>query len=140
MHQPRPHGTFGTDGDEDAAALEMLARRLTNAKTLSGVDSLRMSRTLPSGAMAIAQDMGGVFKVIVQPRPQGLPTPGQRDDLAEPYIPMLFSGVIKKAVVRPGEGVEIELTEQARLRLSGYLPDQDPVPKNVKLQRMVDQC
>ena len=68
MHQPRPHGTFGTDGDEDAAALELLARRLTNVKDLSGLSSLRMSRTLPSGAMAIAQDMGGVFKVIVQPR------------------------------------------------------------------------
>ena len=73
MHQPRPHGTFGTDGDEDAAALELLARQLTNAKTLSGVDSLRMSRTLPSGASALATDAGGIFKVIVQPRSQGSP-------------------------------------------------------------------
>ena len=58
MHQPRPHGTFGTDGDEDAAALELLARRLTNAKTLSGVDSLRMSRTLPSGGSAVVWAAG----------------------------------------------------------------------------------
>ena len=134
MHQPRPHGTFGTEGDEDAAALEMLARRLTNAKDLSGLSSLRMSRTLPSGAMAIAQDMGGIFKVIVQAHPQP-PEQARTDGLATTYIPALFSGVIKKAVVRPGEGVEIALTEQARRRLSGYLPDQDLPPKNVKLQR-----
>lgn len=135
MHQPRPHGTFGTDGDEDAAALELLARRLTNVKDLSGLGSLRMSRTLPSGAMAIAQDMGGVFKVIVQPRPQESPVTEPNDGLAEHYIPMLFSGVIKKAVVRPGEGVEIELSEQARRRLSGYDPEAALPPKQVKLQR-----
>lgn len=140
MHQPRPHGTFGTDGDEDAAALELLARRLTDLKGLSGLDSLRMARTLPSGAMAVATDAGGIFKVIVQPRPQGPPVHDQQDGLAKPYIPMLFSGVIKKSVVRPGEGVEIGLSEQARRRLSGYQADQGPVPKrpipkDVKLQR-----
>lgn len=135
MHQPRPHGTFGTDGDEDAAALELLARRLTNVKDLSGLGSLRMSRTLPSGAMAIAQDMGGVFKVIVQPRLPQPPEQVRTDGLATTYIPALFSGVIKKAAVRAGEGVEIELTEQAMRRLKGGDPDAKDVPSRVKLQR-----
>lgn len=134
MHQPRPHGTFGTDGDEDAAALELLARRLTNAKTLSGVDSLRMSRTLPSGAMAIAQDAGGIFKVIVQKHPME-PEQPLTDGLAKTYVPMLFSGVIKKAIVAPGEGVEIEMTEQTRRRLAQYKPDEELPQKQVKLQR-----
>jgi len=44
VHQPRPHGTFGADAatEEDAAAAELLARRLTNFKTTSGLDSLKM--------------------------------------------------------------------------------------------------
>ena len=134
MHQPRPHGTFGTDSEEDAAALELLARRLTNAKTLSGVDSLRMSRTLPSGAMAVATDAGGIFKVITQ-QPLRETEPQFDDGLAKPYIPALFSGVIKTPRVRDGEGVAIELTEQARRRLSGYGVKQESVEKVVQLQR-----
>ena len=137
MHQPRPHGTFGTDGDEDAAALELLARRLTNAKTLSGVDSLRMSRTLPSGAMALAQDAGGIFKVIVQPRLHEGVAPENESGLAGTYIPMLFSGVVKKSAVRGQEGVGIELTKTTQRRLTSYDAGAKTPPTRVDLQRFV---
>ena len=140
MHQPRPHGTFGADAatEEDAAAAELLARRVTNFKTVSGLDSFKMTRTLPSGAMAIAVDMGGVFRVIIQTRPQQAPTE-ETDGLAKTYIPMLFCGVINSGVIRPGDGVRIKLTSETRRRLVSYSPgDQQPLPpQSVSLQRFV---
>lgn len=140
MHQPRPHGTFGAEAatEEDAAAAELLARRVTNFKTVSGLDSFKMTRTLPSGAIAIAVDMGGVFRVIIQPRPQQAPTE-ETDGLAKTYIPMLFCGVINSGVIRPGDGVRIKLTSETRRRLVSYSPgDQQPLPpQSVSLQRFV---
>ena len=69
MHQPRPHGRFfygeGELGAEDAAAAELLVRRLTNHKGLGGLDSLKMARTLPSGATAVAVDAGGVLRLLI---------------------------------------------------------------------------
>ena len=144
MHQPRPHGTFGAATEEDAAAAELLARRVTNLKQLSGLDSLRMARTLPSGAIAIAQDMGGVFKVIVQPRVLERPPPEPTDGLARSFIPMLFSGAIDKGRVRNDlpasqrEGIELRLSADTRRRLAGYDPEKAAkIKERVKLQRFV---
>ena len=122
MHQPRPHGLLAVGGeptDEDSAAVELLARRLTNLRTLSGVESMRMVRELPDGGYVIAQDMGGVFRCITH-KPEPPPPPPPFDGLAKDYIPMLFSGVVTKAAVMPGEGVEMRFTEQTRRRLSNY--------------------
>ena len=50
MHQPRPHGLHVTGGEltaDDSAAIELLARRLTNIKQTSDLPSLRMVRALP---------------------------------------------------------------------------------------------
>ena len=138
MHQPRPHGTFGADAatEEDAAAAELLARRVTNFKVVSGLDSFKMTRTLPSGAMAIAVDMGGVLRVIIQKRPEQAPPP-ESDGLAKSYIPMLFSGAISQGAVSPGAGVTIKLTQTARRRLVSYNPKAQLAPVNVSLQRFV---
>lgn len=138
MYQPLPHGLSAVGGaptEEDSAAVELLARRLTNLKQLSGLDSMRMVRQLPSGGYVIAQNMGGVFRAITHnPLPPAQPEPF--DGIAKDYIPMLFSGVITKEAVKEGEGVGIKLTEQCRRRIAGYkgsnLPD-----KNVELQRFV---
>lgn len=139
MHQPRPHGTFGADAatEEDAAAAELLARRLTNFKTVSGLDSLKMTRTLPSGAMAIATDMGGVLRVIIQRRPEPDLAPVESDGLAKSYIPMLFCGSISNGIVRGGEGVRIKLTSTTRRRLVSYDPGAPQPPSDVSLQRFV---
>ena len=139
MHQPRPHGTFGADAatEEDAAAAELLARRLTNFKTVSGLDSLKMTRTLPSGAMAIAVDMGGVLRVIIQRQPEPELSPMESDGLAKSCIPMLFCGAINSGIVRPGDGVLIKLTDMTRKRLTSYKPDATRAPTEVRLQRFV---
>ena len=136
MHQPRPHGLLAVGGEptsEDSAAIELLARRLTNLKTLSGVDSLRMVRTLPDGGYVIAQDMGGTFRCITH-KPAPPPPPPPFDGVAKDYIPMLFSGVVTKAILRQGEGLGMRFTEQTRRRLANYDPD-NLGPDRAALQR-----
>lgn len=135
MHQPRPYGRFAHEADlsgEDAAAVEKLARGLTNFKSVSQLDSLKRVATLSDGRQAVAMDMGGTFRILILERheiPERLP-----DGLAETHIPMLFSGVITKSTLREGEGAGIKLTEQTRRRLAGYEDDKLP-PKEVALQR-----
>lgn len=137
MHQPRPYGTFGAATEEDAAAVELLVRRLTNWKQLGGLESLRLSRTLPSGALAIAQDMGGVLKVIVQPPTQPQPEPAF-DGVAKGYIPMLFSGVIDRGVARNGGGIFVRFSSETRRRLAGYDPNRfNAIPKQAEMRRFV---
>ena len=132
MYQPRPHGRLavgGTPSDVDAAAIELLARRLTNLRRVSGVESLRMVRDLPDGGYVIAQDMGGVFRAITH-KPEVPPPPPPFDGLAKAYIPMLFSGVITDAIVPPDRGVGVRLTEQARRRLANYLAENTPAKEH----------
>lgn len=139
MHQPRPHGRFGPElNGEDAAAAELLMRRLTNIKALAGIDSLKMTRALPGGGSATALDMGGVVKLIVQPAPVFEEPQLVSDGLAKAFVPMLFSGAITASRVRPGEGVGMLLTEQTRRRLAGYSAQRLPaVARAQRLQRFV---
>ncbi|MFG5779860.1 hypothetical protein ACFIQF_22600 [Comamonas sp. J-3] len=135
MHQPRPYGLFGAEPEgEDAAAVDALMRRLGNIKTLSGVDSLKMTRALPGGGIATAISMGGILKVIVQ-APGEPPRLELGDGLAKATIPMFFSGVITKARVREGEAVEMDVTLQTRKRLAGYKDQLGP--ERLRLQRFV---
>ena len=138
MYQPRPHGLHVTGGEltaDDSAAIELLARRLTNIKQTSSLPSLRMVRALPDGGYAIAQDMGGVFSVRAFKAPEDGRQP-EFDGLAKDYTPALFSGVITKALLEGEEGTGIKLTEAARRRLSGYsTKTADLPPKDVSLQR-----
>lgn len=139
MHQPRPYGRFVGQtelSEADAAAVEALARSLTNFKSVSNLDSMKKVRELPSGRQAVAVDMGGTFRIMVYERHED---PEYRfEGLAETNLPMLYCGVITKAIVRKddGEGVRIKLTEQTRRRLSGYGEASLP-PKEVELQRFV---
>lgn len=139
MHQPLPYGLHGQiDSEEDAAAVDALVRRLTNLKAASGVSSLKMARTLPGGSIAIAQDMGGVRKVIVQP-PQVDPNEEKRQ-LPAPggYIPMMFSGVIDNGIVQSGQPVEVRLSDSCRKRLAGYNSENlAKIPKTARLHRFV---
>lgn len=136
MHAPRPYGRFAEQAElspEDAAAVERLARTVTNFKQLSALDSLKRVADLPSGRQAVAIDMGGVFRILVLERHEN--PEHELTGLAETYVPMLFSGVVTRAQVLEGEGVGIKLTEQTRRRLIGYREDEDLPPKDVALQR-----
>lgn len=138
MHKPRPHGRHSPGVDlskEDEAAAELLVRRLTNLKGASGLESFKMVRTLPSGVIAIAQDAGGVLRLIIQDK-QYPPEDDPFDGLAKENIPMLFSGAIHKSVVMPGDGVQINITQKTRQRLAGYKSNNMPNGR-LTLQRFV---
>lgn len=121
--------------DADSAAAELLARRLTNLKQVSNIDSLRMVRNLPDGGYVVAQDMGGNFRVIAH-KPAPPPPEPPFEGVATPYIPMLFSGRIQGAAPDEDQGVGVLLTEICRRRLAGYGDDGlRSVPGKVELQR-----
>ncbi|HGP0016733.1 TPA: hypothetical protein ACLESH_002442 [Pseudomonas aeruginosa] len=139
MYSPRPYGRFAEDAElsaDDAAAVERLARNLTNFKQASDLANLKRVADLPSGRQAVAIDMGGVFRILVLEQHE-LPQ-FRFDGVAQTNIPMLFSGVITHAqVLTDGQGVGIRLTEQTRRRLVAYDPKAALPPKNVALQRFV---
>lgn len=139
MLSPRPYGRFADQAElsaDDAAAVELLARNLTNFKQASELANLKRVMNLPSGRQAVAVDMGGVFRILIQ-EPYESPE-FHFDGVAQSNIPMLFSGVITRAqVLTDGQGVGIKLTEQARRRLIAYSPNTPLPPKDVSLQRFV---
>ncbi|KZK32000.1 hypothetical protein A4F85_04595 [Delftia sp. GW456-R20] len=139
MHQPRPYGLHGDiRSEEDAAAVESLVRRLTNIKSTGKLDGLKLVRALPGGGVAIATDMGGVLRVIVQNPVQSEPQAPEFDGRAGMRIPMLFSGVVRQAVLQAGAGLVMDLTSMAQRRLAQYKPGsngQAPVSQRQRLQR-----
>ncbi|MFA9283776.1 hypothetical protein ACCQ08_03255 [Comamonas sp. SY3] len=137
MHQPRPYGLHGQlTSDEDAAAVDALVRRLSNFKKAGELDSLKMVRALPGGGIAVALDMGGVLKVFVQQPEVPRPPDETFDGFAKPGIPMLFSAVVTKPIVFPGEGVEMRLTRTARRRVSNYAED---MPEGVAERQVLER-
>lgn len=141
MYSARPYGRFSSKelSDEDNAAIERLARIVTNQKSVSMLGSMKRVITLPSGKYASATDMGGTFRIVVYEKDQP-PEEILQEGLAQPFVPMLFSGVITASKVNSGEnglekeGVGIKLTEQCRLRIANYKPDKKP-KKDVRLHR-----
>lgn len=136
MHQPRPYGLHAIGKpltEKDEAFIASIAKRITNLKDLSKVDSLKMVYDLPDGGYVIVQDMGDNFRVIAHK-----PIHGKDpifDGVETDYIPMLFSGVITKAVVAEDEPVKLRLTEQARFRLVDYQYMITKPSKDIELQR-----
>ena len=128
MHQPRPHGRFyygeGELGAEDAAAAELLVRRLTNFKAVSDLETLKAVRTLPSGATAVATDAGGALRLLVYGAPKP-PPPPEGDGLVHAKIPMLFSGVISTIFAPPDRPIKVKMTETTIRRLRQYGEDSE---------------
>lgn len=121
MHQPRPHGKFGQEDAtrDDLAFAESLMRHVTNIKQTAGLDSFKMVRALPDGGMVVALDMGGIVKTIIRkPKPEVV----EDDELAEVSadVPMLFSGIVERTILRGGEKPVVNLTTQTTKRLGGY--------------------
>lgn len=137
MLSPRPYGLFAEDAElsvADAAAVELLARNLTNFKQASDLANLKRVMDLPSGRQAVATDMGGAFRILILERHEH--PEHQFEGVAETNIPMLFCGIVTKAqVLAQGEGVGLTLTEQTRRRLVAYNGDAELPPKDVALQR-----
>lgn len=138
MHQPRPYGlhVIGSQPtDKDESFISSVAQRITNLKSVSGVDSMKMVYDLPDGGYVIVQNMGGNFRVITH-KPLIKKTGLTYDGVAGGYIPMLYSGVITKAVLfDEEEGAGLRLTHATRLRLNNYNKEVSLPSKEVSLHR-----
>ncbi|WP_395146961.1 hypothetical protein ACF3N0_08700 [Moraxella atlantae] len=134
MHQPRPYGLHVKHGSltkNDQNFIDNMAKRLTNLKQLSGVDSLKMVYDLPDGGYVILQDMGGNFRVIADKPPSET---SKDPSMRLMNVPMLFSGVMTTMPNNRQQPTGIRLTEQCRRRLAGYAPNKLPA-KDIELLR-----
>ena len=136
MHKARPYGLHAIGlplTEKDSAFIDAVAKRVTNLKGASQVDSLKMVYNLPDGGYVIVQDMGGNFRAITHK-----PIHGKDpifDGIETDYVPMLFSGVVTKPIVYENEPVELKLTEQARFRLVNYKYLEGKPAKTISLHR-----
>lgn len=136
MHQGRPYGLHVIGGkltDRDEAFVSVTAKRFSNLKDLSSVDSSRMVYDLPDGGYVVIQDMGNNFRVIAHKTSEVALI--AIDGMATDYIPMLYSGVILNATPFETDGVPIRLTETARRRLVNYSGSEALPPKEIELHR-----
>lgn len=136
MHQGRPYGLHIIGGkltDRDEAFVAVTAKRFSNLKDLSSIDSSRMVYDLPDGGYVVIQDMGGNFRVIAHKTSEIALI--ALDGMATDYIPMLYSGVILNATPFESDGVPIRLTETTRRRLIDYDGGTSLPPKESELHR-----
>lgn len=136
MHQGKPYGLHVIGGkltDRDEAFVSVTAKRFSNLKDLSSIDSARMVYDLPDGGYVVIQDMGNNFRVIAHKTSEVALI--AIDGMATDYIPMLYSGVILNTIPFESDGVLIRLTETARRRLIDYSGSTELPPKEIALQR-----
>lgn len=136
MHAPRPYGRFAEQAElseEDAAFIANAVRSVTNFKTISGLESLKRTFTLPSGREGAVIDMGGTLRAIVYEKhesPEFVP-----DGTAITYIPMLFSGTIEQGLAKDGEPIPVRFTKLTQRRLTRYGKDDRGAPSAAELVR-----
>lgn len=136
MHQGRPYGLHVIGGkltERDESFVSVTARRFSNLKDLSSIDSSRMVYDLPDGGYVVIQDMGGNFRIIAHKTSEVALI--AIDGMATDYIPMLYSGVVLGATPYKDKGVALRLTEETRRRLIDYSGTDPLPPKEVALQR-----
>lgn len=134
MHSPRPYGLAVEGGEltnQDRLFIDSIAKKVSNFKQISQLESLRYTRALPDGGFVIVYDMGGVFKAIAY-KEQVVDKPVE-EGIAILDVPMLFSGVINDGRAFDGKGVSLNLTEMCCRRLERY--SGGLASKNQKLQR-----
>lgn len=137
MHSPRPYGLSVIGGeltDNDEAFIANLAKKLTNLKEASQLESLKFTRALPDGGYVIIVDAGGIFRAIAHKTEQEQ-RQQKTNGLATDYIPMLYSGVcIGTGLSNQTRGIPFKFTRTTRRRLVGYVPNQ-LAPESAELQR-----
>lgn len=136
MHQGLPYGLF-SHGEQltknDNTFINHLAKKVHNLKIVHKLDNIKYTAELPGAdGYVLVYILGDIFRVITYKQSQS-ETSREYDGIATTSVPMLFSGVFKKAEkLVNGEGVDLQLTNQCALRLGKY---EKPVDTFQKLQR-----
>lgn len=130
MHQPKPSGISASAGfapsEDDLAESLTWFRKTGNLRQVSGLDTLKMCRTLTSGAMAVVYEAGGLHKIHIIGPDKTLPPPDppEFDGTAPMKVPMWYCGHAPSSVVDEGEGLPVLLTDTTRRRMVGYDEDE----------------
>lgn len=135
MLNPRPYGLLvigDSPTDQDQGLIESLVRHVTNIKDTSGINAFRMVRDLPDGGYVIVKDEGGTLRVIVD---KASSSDAKPNGLEHTFVPMLFSGVINRNMLKEDEGTGIKLTHATRRRLYNYDTELGLAPEQVYLKR-----
>lgn len=140
MTGPIPYGLHVLSGElteKDMDRILSAIHRFLTYKEAAQLENLKQVYNLPDGGYFIVQHVGGLFRVIADKQePEKFKF--INDGLVKMFIPMFFSGVIEKAILRDDERVRIKLTNQCRQRLSRQLGYD--IPKEVSLDRFtIDQ-
>jgi hypothetical protein len=135
MTSPKPYGLHVISGeltDNDIDRISSVIHRFLSYKGAAQLENFKQVYDLPDGGYFIVQEMGGIFKVIADK--QALKQFKFEDDgLVKVFVPMFFSGVIERSVLREGENTTIKLTQECRNRLSKQI--EEAVPEIVALKR-----
>lgn len=121
MHEPKPYGLFSYGDpltDQDQSFIDHCAKKLINFKTVSELESLKYTRSLPDGGSVILSHSGGVFRAIAF-KPGAKETVSY-DGLTHLSIPFLFSGVVLNPISQDDSGVGIRFTDETRRRMTNY--------------------
>lgn len=135
MVGPKPYGLHVISGEltkNDTNRIASVIHRFLTFKEAAQLDHFKQVHDLPDGGYFIVQEMGGIFKVVADKLQQDQ-FKFAHDGLVKPHIPMFFSGVIEKAILRSGEAVVMKVTEQCRRRLKNQLDIE--ISKQLTLQR-----
>lgn len=122
MASPRPYGLHVISGElsqRDNDFIASVIHRFLAFKEAAQLENFKRVYDLPDGGFFIVQDMGGIFKIIVDKQVFD-PSKIVLDGFAKLYIPMLYSGVILESRIRENEGVKLRLSHGTLLRLGQY--------------------
>lgn len=134
MVSPKPYGLHVKNGEltqRDMQFISSIIHRFLSYKHGAELENLKLVYDLPDGGYFIIQEQADIFRVIADKKLSEHQI--IRDGLVKMYIPMFFSGVILKSVIRGEEKVQLKITEQCRLRISHATNSN--VNKEISLQR-----
>lgn len=122
MHEPKSYGLFSYGEpltDQDQAFIDHCAKKLTNFKSISNLESLKYTRILPDGGSVILTDIGGVFRAIAF-KPSLTTSSISDDGLTHLDVPFLFSGIVMNAISQDDSGIGIRFSNGTRRRMTNY--------------------
>lgn len=136
MHEPKPYGLFSYGEpltEQDFDFVDHCAKKLLNFKTVSNLDSLKYTRSLPDGGTVILVHSGGVFRAICY-KPGTEQSENKATFQTHMEVPFLFSGIVEQPVSKFGKGIGVRFTTQTQRRLSNY---EGKGPGYLELQRFL---
>lgn len=132
----KPYGLFVKNDEPTKHDLDFIAavvHRFSTYKAGADLNALRQVHDLPDGGTMLIQDAADIFKVVID-KQHKKELQLESNGIVKPYIPMFYSGVISRSVVRDDQKVSIKITDQCKRRLEKAIDSN--VAKELSLERL----